>query len=237
VNIDGFLGDFCDFNIQLSSLPIGFPYGMTVEDILPISLHLNDSVVNIQVKGSQESLNQIKNLEVFRLYSRDAHSVHTKSHYLKTIPIERNAAGNLVDSYNFYDTLSEKGRYQYQIMSENFDGERSLLLDENVKYFGIYPSIVHQPTNKDKLISISLESTRRRLSLDVYVYDFLTNKLLLYKMVEFKKDESKIILLNVTNYVLKGMNNFLVKVVDQKDSSMKQYVFFTDEDGNIVLKK
>ena len=235
VNIDGFLNDYCDFNIQLSTHPIGFPYQMIVEDVAPTSLFLSDSVVNIQIDANAGELDQVKNVEVFRSYSSDSHAVKTRAGIIKLIPIERNAIGSAVTTYNFYDTLHDRGLYQYKLVCENEKGDRKLFLNKSIRFRKYNHATMLQP-QQDSFIRIPIES-RKRASFDIYVYDLLTNKLLLYKMIAVEKRSEEMISLGVTRYVEEGVHNFLVKIVNQKTPDVKLFKFVMDETGNIVSRE
>ncbi len=237
VNIDGFLNDFCDFNIQLSTRPNGFPFSMKQEEEIPMQVHLRDSVVTLAIHAGNEQLDQIENLEVYRSYAKDSHSPTSRSTYMKSISVERNSVGSLVTDYTFYDTLSERGQYRYIIMAQGHDGDRILVLDIPVRYFGSLIPTAQPETQKNVDINIHIESQKKHLALDVYCYDGITNNLLLYKMIAFEKDSKKIISLHVDDYILKGIRNFVIKTVDQKSGEVKQYTYFINEEGNLVNRK
>jgi hypothetical protein len=74
VNIDGFLGDFCEFGIQFSSSPKGFLYTSNNLDTLSLKAEVSGKVVDLHWTASESLLQKLERFEVYRKRKDEAAS-------------------------------------------------------------------------------------------------------------------------------------------------------------------
>jgi hypothetical protein len=142
INVDGFLGDLCSFEICLRSQPAGLPLLSPMLEDTYSRLSLVDSVVDLSWKLTREQLAGSKNFIVYRKKAE-----HNKSLALGT-PVIANAFGSTKSEYLLTDTLKESGVYFYSIF---------VVQDKGVFLIGRH-TISFRPMMTPKLIS-----TRRYL--------------------------------------------------------------------------
>ena len=108
INVDGYLGDFCSFEIAFSSSFQGLPVtGSTMN--INSTIGVKDSIVTINWTIPDSLSNDLKEFQVFRKRASQ------KIGRVITHPIDRNAYGFAQTSYQFRDTLREKDEYVYSI--------------------------------------------------------------------------------------------------------------------------
>jgi hypothetical protein len=120
VNVDGFLGDLCSFNIEFSSSLRGIPVNAANTRLLTPNTQLNDSIVSIAWTVNDSLAFTVKEFQLFRKREKDRSSVRVE------LPLEYNAYGAVQRYYEVRDTLSEKGNYVYSVYGST--GDDMLLL-------------------------------------------------------------------------------------------------------------
>jgi hypothetical protein len=134
VNIDGFLGDFCDFRIAFSSQAKGVPVNPTGTGILESDVHRQDFIVTL-TWSLPDTLTLL--LSHFSLYRK--HEADKSSSLLMTVPLKRNALGIAEKQYHTTDTLKRNGKYQYVIYGNAVGEEPVLLVKETLVYARTLP--------------------------------------------------------------------------------------------------
>jgi hypothetical protein len=128
LNVDGYLNDFCQFRIAVSTQARGFParsIGLKGNPDLRTEeqwLHLNWDVT--------EALAQ--NLIGYRIYRR--HEQEKKSTFIRSVSHQRNTRGESGLHYSITDTLSERGTYAYQIIGVGQDSTQTWITEKKVEY-------------------------------------------------------------------------------------------------------
>lgn len=129
VNVDGFLGDLCAFQIEFNSTMRGIPVNPSNTGLLTPNLALKDSVVLLQWMINDSIAFTVKDFHVYRK------NVREKTGTLVAIPVLYNAYGAMQKQYEVYDTLHEKGTYSYSIYGTTHD-DRILLSYQSISYRG-----------------------------------------------------------------------------------------------------
>lgn len=131
VNIDGFLGDYCHFEIGLSTKPSGWP--LKLSD----SVARKREVVNSKVVGLhwQVPESELSSLERFQLYRKGSNELAATS--VGKVDLKLNSYGRYVETYDQYDTLPKEGKYLYSIFAiEKEEGTPRLIEEVMISYIG-----------------------------------------------------------------------------------------------------
>jgi hypothetical protein len=110
INIDGFLGDYCRFAIQLATQPYGIPLFTQSIGMLKAKSNVEGTRVTIdwEIDATRD-----KDLEEFRIYRTVGKA---KGSYYKSIPVERNTVGVIQTEYSLVDSLEFGTKYVYRIL-------------------------------------------------------------------------------------------------------------------------
>ena len=224
VNIDGFLGDFCTFNIQFSSTPKGLAWYAKSLDKVKVSTHQSDRLVALKWEASQTLANEIVSFEILRTYSHNLKSVS-----VGIIPIELNALGTAVTSYSLVDTLLVAGTYTYEILGI-FDGGKKEILRQQIITF--YPE-----AKPPKALTVDvLLDYKKGTPVMVLLLDKVRNKVLKKSSFDFNKMYDGYQRIPVDMYVAMNIRNFVVKCVNLKTQVEVNYEFEVTEHGEVIRK-
>lgn len=129
INVDGFLGDDCGFEIAVSRRANGFP----LADAIPEEPDIDVRTVNRAVKLKWRLDEDEENTAGF-VVVRNSGKAYQQS-LERRQPVRRNALGAVEHQYFMEDTLTHSGFYQYKIYQEHRNsGELSLLSIQRVRY-------------------------------------------------------------------------------------------------------
>lgn len=221
INIDGFLGDYCEFSIQISSRPHGVSVegramnrldlpGTTDEGIRKISwklpVNLQDSIVS------------------FSVYSKPDHQQVSALRSL--VPIEINAKGEYQSEYSYIDSLQGKRPYSYQVVG-NMKDNRQIILDE---WFAIGSAASRGSEFK---ISVNLDYPDRS-KLQILLVDSRRETVLRQRTFTFNEVLDKTQSFYVENDVKKGTGAFTVVVVDLKTRRKREMLFWVNNQGEVT---
>ena len=209
INIDGYLNDFCEFQIDIAEKPKGIP------------AQLSDHAVNFELKQVENKVGiswtnkgEIdKGFYLYEVYRR--RSDRHKSTLIATVAHERNAYGVSKSDYFYQDTLKTNGTYHYKVVGISSE-ENSYLLGENKVSMA-------QDKLANEWVTVALDF-ENNTPLRVLLLDRLTQKILLRQDLTFKTENNELNLL-VVPYVKLGVTTFEVVVVDMKTGERKIYFF------------
>lgn len=137
INIDGFLGDQCLFEISISSTPEGLPVGLPKTYPNSAKSVLKDSVVTIKWNIPQEMRSSSTEFTVYRRGG----GLLTPG---RVVESKNNARGQADTEYEFMDTLRQEASYMYTIVARV--GKSVLVADEVVvKYQKPYYAKLYPP--------------------------------------------------------------------------------------------
>lgn len=145
--VDGYLGDFCDFSIEISGLAKGIP-AVAGEEDGEGAIRLDQHFVTLSWFLRQSTQDGFARFLVRRIGGGD----------IKTwnLPIEYNAMGKVLPDYNLSDTLFREGHYVYKVYLVNDLLEHQIFLtkevgwkpaEEGVKSLVYFPFQVPRKTN------------------------------------------------------------------------------------------
>lgn len=120
VLVDGYLEDYCKFEIELSDTPKGNP----TKDLNNIQLNhlLTEDIVNFTWNVNELKSNNYSEYEIYRRESKER-----KSKLINTLYHEKDAYGNSKLVYNSSDTIINSGIYFYNVFAKlNTNGKEFL---------------------------------------------------------------------------------------------------------------
>ena len=211
VNIDGFLGDFCEFGIQFSSSPKGFLYTSNNLDTLSLKAEVTGKVVDLRWTASESLLQKLERFEVYRKRKSEA-----------AIPVAAfgpalNTAGKYITNYSVTDLLTTAGIYTYEVIAIYKDSELKEVLDRETVSFK--PSATLDP-----FLHISLDyktGTKIQLMLIDEMHDVVLKQNTF--VFDAKRDQQQKIYIG--DYLDKGINHFLVVSTNLKTFEKRVYKF------------
>lgn len=224
VNIDGFLGDFCTFNIQLSSKPGGLNLHAENLDTLKFTTHLMDKMVTLEWEVEQRMANELKGFEIQRRYNRNL-----KPAVIGNVWIERNALGTAQVKYSLSDTVSTDGMYYYDILGIFDDGVKEILSQQILKFYS--------PPKPRPLLTLDVSlDYKKGTPVLVLVMNKGNGKLLKKLSFEFNKMYNAEYSIPVEMYAAMGIRIFLVRCVNQRTHEEIDYAFEITENNEVLRK-
>ncbi|HEU5290627.1 MAG TPA: hypothetical protein VFU05_08310 [Cyclobacteriaceae bacterium] len=227
VNIDGFLGDFCEFNIQFSAIPAGLPRVTRNLDTLNMKASLKDSVVTIQWTVDESMADGIKKFNVYRIGGDGP-----KSRLVGELPLRANALGDFDKEYLLRDSLTQPGKYTYRIFGIQNETESPILLDEQRLSF--YPRRNRVPSEGSKWVNISLNFSEGE-RYQVLVFDKVDYALLRKYTGEFDAVKDATFEINLNEFIATGVREFIVLATDADSKKSKEFYFLYD--GSKIVKQ
>lgn len=221
VNIDGFLGDFCNFNIQLSSKPHGLSHDAKNLDTLKVSVLRSGGIVTLNWETPRLVVNEMVAFEIYR-----SSKGSTRSLFVSSMPVELNALGSAQTVYSLLDTLTAEGSYRYEIRGLFKAGEKRILSQQIVTF---YQDIKPAP---DQMLNVSLDY-KNGTSLQILLLDKKRDQILKQFSFEFNKVQDSNQRIYVGNYIQMGVKNFMVRVINLKTHDETAYEFAVMEGGKL----
>ncbi len=212
INIDGYLHDFCHFEIDVSTKPPEFAMESIPKKLIT-EWDKGSGWINLKWQIDDTLASEI---QYFWIYRR--HQYEKKSKVNFKIPLDKNAFGKARLRYSQVDSVEKSGLYHYKLVGIRQNGSKILLdefsstliakvvTDEAKNYLKID---IDYPVNTQLSIAIyNLESTGL-----LKKYDLVIN--------ESQSQES----IFVKPYTDHGIHYFVVKVTDQFTKQTKNYLF------------
>ena len=225
LNVDGFLGDFCQFEINVADRPSGLPMQWKEVLELPRSFQLQDSIVSLTWQLPDSLLT---NFGHFLVYRKQPLSKLMRHGFVAG---RSNAYGSIQRKYTFTDTLHQVGLYQYQIVGITPDDIPVLVAEENINYNAItHPAQDPQPA----VVKIALLYTApTRLSFVLYNQ---TESMTLEKWkVEFNPVTDGLYKVDLSKWIQQDHRSFLLLVMDEFTHVATEYYFRWD--GSRIIKE
>lgn len=222
INIDGFLADQCEFEIQFATKPVGFPGNVPNLDTLSLTSGVDGEKILLRWHATQLQLDQLLTFELFRI-----NSLATRAIKIADVRPETNALGKHIEDYVYSDCISDAGIYVYKIIGVERNSERRILMDEI--RVGYYP----QPTEQGSTYVLSfLVNFLYAGNVELSVQDALTNKVLHGEVI--KDGRSAIVPIDLTNYVAKGYRYFRIRASHLESKNVLSETFAISPEGQFI---
>jgi hypothetical protein len=217
VNVDGFLGDFCEFTMELSERPKGLPREEMIRDSVAAQWSRQESVVTIKWDLT-DSLS--RKLNAFHIYRKGTEAA---AQMKERLPLQANAYGAFVKHYEWTDTLRQEGNYHYRIMGIRESDQYPVLLSEqSFVWTRSRPARIEDPMRKKGSVPIRLaEGTR----FSMVVYDQDSNEQLSKMHDDFDPNRHRDFAVDFSEWIEEGHQSFLVLLMDEYTQAAREYYF------------
>lgn len=223
LNIDGFLGDACEFMIQLSSSPVGFPMTADVKDTVRTDMSVKGKLVKLTWFVEEDKLENLSHFRVMRMTARDL-----RGKLVNEQPVGRNTYGTFNIRYSLVDTLPAEGRYTYKIYGKPNEGEPVLITTE----YATYTKEPEKPRLQRELVLDLNFSTGSPFK--VLVYDLQEPEPLYKYESTFDEQKDKHFLIDLGPFIDKGKREFMVLTSDYGAQTSQEQYFFLNSQGKLV---
>jgi hypothetical protein len=221
VNIDGFLGDFCNFNIQLSSHPSGINRLAATLDTLDLKTNINNNAVTLHWR-LPETYN--RNIDAFEIHRRAKGVLRYET--IGVVPAGYNALGIAQSIYEFSDTLTSENTYTYRIIGRMKDDTKEILDDHTVSFF-----------RKSDIFTQTLDlllDFKEGTPIQMDLIDRNEDRILRHTSFDFRKTQDHRQRIYVGEYIMMGVTNFTVRITSGKTYNVTDYKFVVMQDGSII---
>ena len=224
VNIDGFLGDYCEFGIQLSEKPIGLPRTFAALDTIKAQTSLKGRLVNLTWTVSENKIDQFQSFAIYRTLPKAI-----KSDFIKEQTVSRNSYGAYVLSYSATDSLQKGGTYEYRIFGiQKLTQLPFLLATRVVDYAEPKPKVLIQ-----RSIILHLDF-KEKTPFKVLIYDDIADALLKKFTTELEENKNHSLEIDLGEFIDNGLKQFMILVSDDNARQGLEFYYAVDEQGGLV---
>lgn len=225
VNVDGFLGDQCSFNIELSDRARGLPRDPVNLDTLKVNSRLESKVVSMEWHVNEDLARALSAFRIVRQKDR------SRSDIVAEMSLGRNAIGSAVKKYQFVDTLGATGVYRYEIYGIREADNLPLLLSQSKFYF--YPRQIEaseEPVTKVLTVRMNFKEGEA-FDLRLYNYD---GDQLLWTHEGASQGEGEMFMIDPQPYTKYGLRKFQLLVLDGEKNKVDEIYFRVDHNGAVI---
>jgi len=209
LNIDGYLHDFCDFNIEFGDQARGLP--LSFSDNHSLTYNVVDSLIKLDWEISESFEPNVVGYDVYRRSSDEV-----KHHLIQQISHEKNAFGIPKLSYSITDTIHSKGKHHYKIVVNLSFGVPMILDEVDIEVDRIKKVVI-------PIIELMLDY-KKKTPLTLLVFNAENNRLLKSRIFNF--DESyKRTSINVHRWTQQGIHLFRFEVIDNNSKEKEVFYF------------
>ncbi|QJX47241.1 hypothetical protein HMJ29_09960 [Hymenobacter taeanensis] len=202
LNVDGYLHDFCAFQLAVSDKALGVPAlaPPTIASVAPTISPL----VNLQwtLPDSLVGANQ------FRVLRREMAEFRADERNKQ--PVQRTTYGAAGVAYRFQETLAKPGRYLYQILTEGTDNQPPVLLQQRwVAYSKLMPM---QRDTSLRYLRVPLGQYKTGAKLSVVATDAASGRVVGNRQIIKQKKIEQMSLLPVVLLQQQGVREVRVRI-------------------------
>jgi hypothetical protein len=224
INIDGFLGDYCDFNIQIATKPLGLPLHYDRKDTVGVKTIQKGKLVEIRWVVPRERIEMYIGFNVYKKRSEDSRTTMTRE-----VMIERNTYGQPVLHYSFLDTLTQQGNYVYTVFGIQKETLIPIMVSENkVSYF---EKKADPKPQSHAIIQIANSMSE---NFEVMVYDHVNSSELIKYRTYVNPKSARELDVDLSEYIGKGLKSFMVLISDLSTGERKEYYYRLDKSGKLL---
>ncbi|MBA9075815.1 hypothetical protein [Rufibacter quisquiliarum] len=162
LNLDGYLHDFCRFSLEVSQEAKGIPAGNTSAITAAPTVTAASPLLKWVLPDSLSAAQQFK--------VQRWETSQPKSLTVATLPVKRNSFGDFVRAYQYQDSLSAAGVYQYQVLAVLPDAAPAVVLQQ---WYQLKP-----PIKRPAALALPLDRYPTGAQLTVMIFDAASNRLL-----------------------------------------------------------
>jgi hypothetical protein len=225
VEIDGFDGDYCDFDIQIAQRPYGLPMKFEVlqQSVAgSASQSQYDSLVKVSWKVPPGWLEQIDQFRVYRLREQDIFRIE------RAVPSSKNAYGMPADAYQIRDTLESPGNYLYRVLGYPQSGQPVLMSEVRISY-----AKKRKPPPVSQTIVID-PGFGQKTEYAVRVYE--NQQLAIIHAINGTYDPAypAPIEIDMKEFIANGHRVFMVVLINKATRETMEFYYRVDERGSVV---
>lgn len=228
INIDGFLGDECDFAIQVSTKPAGFPLvaPIAAKDTLHVKKELKKEIAKLTWFIEDEKAPGIRGFKVLRSSVNDV-----KAKLVNEQPIRRNTYGAYELRYMLTDTLPGPGVYSFKIFGEQIDSDELVLLATEYARYDVKVPVAMQPIQRELILTLNYEEGT---PFKIMVIDPNTSAELYKHQQRFEAGRDRDFKIDLGTYIDKGKKEFMIIISDFSTRGSKEFFYTLDAKGKLV---
>ena len=202
--IDGYLGDFCDFTIDVSDKANGLP----IEKKEPLALGAIEETEGIvELRWAyQPDTADVSQFSVIRTGKTDVKQ--------RQFPLAANSRGGVTSEYLMKDTLTEYGTYAYDVYLVDRNGEHHLYFHQEAVLKEALPK------REDTTVFFPFP-VKKKTSLQVTITDAITKRVLHNRFVENYKLEG--LYYNFQEQMNRGLYFFEVRIYDYRSQQTEMF--------------
>lgn len=225
MNIDGFLGDFCEFGVQISEKPNGLPRTLVILDTIKAQAFRKGRLVNLEWTVDKD---QIDRFQSFKIYRNKPTAL--KSDFIHEQSVSRNSYGAYILTYSVTDSLQKEGMYIYRIIGVQKQNQFLFPLAERaIEYQEPRPKAPLQ-----KSITLNLDFKDEK-SFKVLIYDETDNTMLRKQIEEFDEKTDHPFTIDLGEFIDKGLRQFMILISDEDSQEALQFHYFFN--GERIVQK
>lgn len=225
VNVDGFLGDFCEFDIELSEHPKDLPQSPQTIDAVNLSLKQEHHIVQLGWTVHENYKDALAGFKVFRKHNdQPAAEVAQLSTSL-------NALGVANKNYKLTDTLVAYGYYKYEIFGQKADDELVLLASRYVEFAEPFKPASLTPISYEARVSLKMDEG---IPFKVVVYDRVSGRKLHTTSGKYKATLHQSMPVDFRQWVEEGVRKFMVLIVEDETPEPIELYFSWDASRGLV---
>jgi len=214
LNVDGYLGDFCQFEIQVSRTPKGLPVSAPDHVDTSVSGEKRENHLTLSWQLSPALADRVTGFQVYRWFTKLSTST-----LLATLPAAFSSRGGDQLAYHVNDTLREEGRYRYQVLAVTSDSGRALI-GQHWEVYQKQPTAAAAAEN-DLLLKLDFKPNTL---LQILIIDAQTDRVL--KSIDFTyTGKYKQFTYDVSAFEAQGIHSYKVRVINLKNHRTSEYYF------------
>lgn len=218
INVDGYLHDFCAFQMEVSETPRGISPEPSLDLISNTSQSKN--VVRIEWEMPDSLCQQFDAVEIYRRIHPNV-----KSEYLDEVPVVSNAFGAYENHYSFEDTIADNATVYYTLAALGMHGKSMVFANYKFQYRAAPDKSKQIPS-----IKVPLENLKNKTPIGIMVYDYHTMQLLDKHNFTYKRGDPEFVKLATYKFTNIGIYKLLVGVIDYKKQIKQEYTYDLKED-------
>ncbi len=214
VNIDGYLNDFCGFDISITTKePVFAQFPLQTQ--LPLTSQLKDSLVHFTWSLPDSIQEDFTEFSILR-----RHATQKKSQEINRFPAIANAYGERQQTYTYTDTLRQKGVYTYKIIGADSKQRQYLIKELNI-HFSPMPAASANPLD---VLVVDLP-VRKKLNLHVLLFNAQTDELLKKGYILTSARNKNKVNIDVARFREQGIHQFkvVIKEMDNPEGYEKSF--------------
>ncbi|QHT70411.1 hypothetical protein GXP67_29025 [Rhodocytophaga rosea] len=218
VNIDGYLNDFCQFELTLRTRMPDFAVTSLPQPVETMA-QAQDSLVQLQWMLPDSLRDELTGFYILR-----RHQSEKKSLELTRFAAVTNTFGSRQNSYTHTDTVQKEGMYTYKIIGSTSQQKNYLLKEVNIQ---IHPLPKAKPAPED-ILTVEVP-IRKKMNVQILLINASTDKLLKKAYMLTSSKNKNLIRFDIAAFRKEGIRNYKVLVQEIENPKGYSKTFFFEQ--------